>query len=66
MKMKEDAMINGQLKLVNYEVSKTRKYKNDIEKIEHTNYLKDKGVYICKGEKSISYIIRYRREKQKL
>ena len=38
MRMKEDAMGNGQLKPANYEISKTRKYKNDIGKIENMEY----------------------------
>jgi len=31
-------MGNGQLKPANYEISKTRKYKNDIGKIENMEY----------------------------
>ena len=48
---------NGQvafIKPANYEISKTRKYKNDIGKIENMDYVEDKDVYICKNDKELS------------
>ena len=48
---------NGQvafIKPANYEISKTRKYKNDIGKIENMDYVEGKDVYICKNGKELS------------
>lgn len=53
MRMKEDAMGNGQLKPANYEISKTRKYKNDIGKIENMEYDVKKDIYTCKNDKKL-------------
>lgn len=53
MRMKEDAMGNGQLKPANYEISKTRKYKNDIGKIENMEYDVKKDIYTCKKGKKL-------------
>lgn len=43
---------NGQLsyiKPVNYEISKARKYKNDIGKIENMEYGVKKDIYTCRN-----------------
>ena len=53
MRMKEDAMGNGQLKPANYEISKTRKYKNDIGKIENMEYDVKKDIYTCRNGKNL-------------
>lgn len=53
MRMKEDAMGNGQLKPANYEISKTRKYKNDIGKIENMEYDVKKDIYTCRNGKKL-------------
>ena len=48
---------NGQvafIKPANYEISKTKKYKNDIGKIENMEYVEDKDAYICKNGKELS------------
>ena len=45
---------NGQtayIKPANYEISKTRKYKNDIGKIENMEYDAETDCYTCKNEK---------------
>ncbi|NLZ95995.1 MAG: IS1182 family transposase [Bacteroidales bacterium] len=52
---------NGQIAFIkpaNYEISKTRKYKNDIGKIENMNYDKERDIYICRNgrELSLDYI----------
>lgn len=47
---------NGQLfyiKPANYEISKTRKYKNDIGKIENMEYDVKKDIYTCKNGKKL-------------
>lgn len=46
-------MGNGQLKPANYEISKTRKYKNDIGKIENTEYDEKKDIYTCRNGKNL-------------
>lgn len=46
---------NGQLSYIkpaNYEISKTRKYKNDIGKIENMEYDVKKDIYTCKNGKN--------------
>ena len=53
MRMKEDAMGNGQLNPANYEISKTRKYKNDIGKIENMEYDVKKDIYTCRNGKKL-------------
>ena len=53
MRMKEDAMGNGQLNPANYGISKTRKYKNDIGKIENMEYDVKKDIYTCKNGKKL-------------
>ena len=48
---------NGQLSYIkpaNYEISKTRKYKNDIGKIENMEYDAETDSYICKNEKKLT------------
>lgn len=48
---------NGQLsfiKTANYEISKTRKYKNDISKIDNMTYDNEEDCYICKNEKKLT------------
>ena len=52
---------NGQIAFIkpaNYEISKTRKYKNDIGKIENMNYDEERDLYICRDgrELSLEYI----------
>ena len=47
---------NGQtayIKPANYEISKTRKYKNDIGKIENMEYDSETDSYTCKNEKKL-------------
>lgn len=39
------------IKTINYEISKTRKYKNDIEKIENMAYDKENDFYKCSNGK---------------
>ena len=48
---------NGQhsyIKPANYEISKTRKYKNDIGKIENMEYDEETDAYICRNDKKLS------------
>ena len=48
---------NGQhsyIKPANYEISKTRKYKNDIGKIENMEYDEETDAYICRNNKKLS------------
>jgi transposase len=48
---------NGQLSFIkpaNYEISKTRKYKNDISRIENMEYNEAGDYYICKNEKKLT------------
>ena len=57
MRMKEDAMGNGQfsyIKPANYEISKTRKYRNDIGKTENMDYDPQTDTYTCKNRKKLS------------
>ena len=47
---------NGQLAYIkpsNYEISKTRKYKNDISRIENMEYIEAGDYYICKNNKKL-------------
>lgn len=47
---------NGQLSYIkpaNYEISKTRKYRNDIGKIENMEYDTESDVYICQNAKRL-------------
>ena len=47
---------NGQLSYIkpaNYEISKTRKYKNDIGKIENMEYDVKKDIYTCRNGKKL-------------
>ena len=47
---------NGQvafIKPANYEISKTRKYKNDIGKIDNMNYNEESDTYVCKNNKRL-------------
>ena len=41
------------IKPTNFEMSKTRKFKNDISKIENMNYDKEHDYYICKNGKKL-------------
>ncbi|OAA91301.1 hypothetical protein WY13_00866 [Clostridium ljungdahlii] len=48
---------NGQLSYIkpaNYEISKTRKYKNDISRIENMKYDKLGDYYTCKNNKELT------------
>lgn len=48
---------NGQLSYIkpaNYEISKTRKYKNDIGNVENMKYDADTDVYICRNDKKLA------------
>lgn len=48
---------NGQLSYIkpaNYEISKTRRYKNDIGRIENMEYDAETDSYICKNEKKLT------------
>ncbi len=48
---------NGQLSYIkpaNYEISKTRRYKNDIGKIENMEYDAESDVYICRSAKRLT------------
>ena len=48
--------VNGQLSYIkpaNYEISKTRKYKNDISKIENMEYDVKKDIYACRNGKKL-------------
>lgn len=47
---------NGQISFIkpaNYEISKTRNYRNDIGKIENMNYDGERDVYICQNGKQL-------------
>ncbi|HBG5345329.1 TPA: hypothetical protein KQG29_002727 [Clostridioides difficile] len=47
---------NNQLSFIkpsNYEVSKTRKYKNDIGRVDSMNYNSEDDHYICKNNKNL-------------
>lgn len=49
---------NGQaefIKPANYEISKTRKYKNDIGKIKNRTYLEEKDAYWCKNDRELNF-----------
>ena len=67
MRMKEDAMGNGQLSYIkpaNYEISKTRKYQQDIGKIENMEYDSENDVYTCRNGKKLTVSgIRHSRSK---
>ncbi|WP_332841541.1 transposase [Paraclostridium bifermentans] len=41
------------IKSANYEISKTKKYKNDISKIENMNYDAEKDLFICQNGKQL-------------
>ena len=48
---------NGQISYIkpaNYEISKTRKYRNDIGKIENMEYDSEHDVYICRNGKKLT------------
>lgn len=48
---------NGQtafIKPANYEIAKTRKYKQDISRIENMDYNKKEDVYLCRNGKKLS------------
>ena len=48
---------NGQISYIkpaNYEISKTRKYKNDIGKIENMEYNPQSDIYICRNGKQLT------------
>lgn len=48
------------IKPSNYEISKTRKYKNDISRMENMEYNKDGDYYICRNNKilTVSHVIK--------
>lgn len=52
------------IKPSNYEISKKRKYKNDIGRIENMDYDKTSDTYICRNGKRLSFI-HVRRSKSK-
>ena len=41
------------IKPMNYEISKTRKYKNDISRVHNMIYDEEKDLYICKNNKKL-------------
>ena len=43
------------IKPANYEISKTRKYKNDIGKVENMTYLEEKDAYRCKNDRELNF-----------
>lgn len=43
------------IKPQNYEKQKTRKYKQDISKVENMHYVAEKDVYICANNKELKY-----------
>lgn len=48
---------NGQLSYIkpaNYEISKTRKYRKDIGRIENMNYVEDEDLYICRNNQKLT------------
>ena len=48
---------NNQLSFIkpaNYEISKTRKYRNDISRVENMEYIEDSDCYICKNKRILS------------
>jgi transposase len=48
---------NGQISFIkpaNYEISKTRKYKNDISRIDNMEYNEAEDYYICKNNKKLT------------
>ncbi len=50
---------NGQtsfIKPANYEISKTRKYQQDIGRIENMDYDNEKDVYICRNRKILNVV----------
>jgi transposase len=42
------------IKPANYEISKTRKYKNDISRIDNMEYCEDGDYYICRNNKKLT------------
>lgn len=42
------------IKPANYEISKTRKYRTDISRMENMTYDEDRDVYICRNEKELT------------
>lgn len=42
------------IKPANYEISKTRKYQNDISRIENMRYNEDEDYYICRNNKKLT------------
>ena len=50
--LKENKQISF-IKPANYEISKTRKYKNDISRVENMDYQKESDSYICKNGKRL-------------
>jgi transposase len=47
---------NNQLSFIkpaNYEISKTKKYKNDISRVENMDYDEDSDTYLCKNNKKL-------------
>lgn len=44
------------IKPINYEISKTRKYKTDIFRAEHMDYYKDRDCFVCNRGQELKYI----------
>lgn len=52
------------IKPANYEISKTRKYKNDIGKIENMQYIQAEDFYICQNNKKLKVnSVKFRKSK---
>lgn len=52
------------IKPANYEISKTRKYKNDIGKIENMKYIQEEDIYICQNSKKLKVdSVKFRKSK---
>ena len=52
------------IKPANYEISKTRKYKNDISRIDNMDYYSESDLFICQnGKKLIANWIKIRKSK---
>ena len=47
-------LYNKHIKPANYEISKTRKYKNDIGKLENMEYNPQSDIYTCKNGKHLT------------
>lgn len=52
----DDNNIVSYIKPINYELSKTRKYRTDIFRAEHMEYNKDKDRFVCSQGNELKYI----------